>query len=92
MDKPLARRAWIYFGWSTILANVLTWEIIREMHHQTFTWMDWLPEKIGGALFAFIFLFSLVGPLIAAWLVSRWYLLLVVSFLGAYVYMMSLGH
>jgi len=75
-----------------LTANLVAFEMVREMHYGKSFWVDRLPEKFGELMFVGSFFSLLVAPIVAAIFLSRYYLLWVLTFPVAYLYLLSVGH
>lgn len=95
MKAGAMNNSWRWFGGATITAHILLWTIFREMQAPTPNWLTRLVDSpITAPITALIMplvVFALVAPMVASKFISRWYLLLLISFAGAYVYSRRLG-
>lgn len=62
------------------------------MHYLQATWISRLPSAVTSPLFVTTFVSLLIVPIIAAIILSRYYLLWFLSFLAVYAYLISVGH
>lgn len=66
--------------------NMIVLEMLREMNYVGSLWYRYLPGDLGKILFFSLVSSLLIAPILAAILVSRWFLLWVLSFPALYIF------
>ncbi len=76
--------------------NLVMWEVVREMHYSRQLLLqpldDHLPNQVISYGLVGLYFSLLVGPILAGKYFSKLNYLWLLSFVGVYVYMLTVGH